>query len=168
LGKSRDWLLASLTGLVDREVCGSPENSERRQETVVVADHGEANHRVLGWLDSSEVCEPNDLGGVGHRVVHGGYRFAEPTPITNEVIGAIEDISQLAPLHNGPSLSNPSVEATSLYDKLEHVILPMFYRRQNDFAEIMRSAIAVNGSFFNAQRMVSQYMHNAYSVIERG
>jgi starch phosphorylase len=48
------------------------------------------------------------------------------------------------------------------------VILPMFYRRQNDFAEIMRSAIAVNGSFFNAQRMVSQYMHNAYSVIERG
>lgn len=66
------------------------------------------------------------------------------------------------------AVSNPSVEATSLYDKLEHVILPMFYRRQNDFAEIMRSAIAVNGSFFNAQRMVSQYMHNAYSVIERG
>ena len=50
---------------------------------------------------------------------------------------------------------------------VEHVILPMFYRRQSDFAEIMRSAIIANGSFFNAQRMLSQYKHNAYSVIER-
>lgn len=98
------------SGIVDRiggkgTLRFTAENSERLQETVVVADHGEATRRVLSWLDSSKVCEPNDLDGVGHRVVHGGYRFAEPTLITNEVIGAIEDISQLAPLHNGPSLS---------------------------------------------------------------
>jgi len=58
--------------------------------------------------------------------------------------------------------SNPSFEATSLYDKMENVILPMFYNRPRDFAEIMRSAIAINGSFFNAQRMLSQYVRNAY------
>lgn len=60
-------------------------------------------------------------------------------------------------------LDNPAAEAASLYDKLELVILPMFYERPNSFVEIMRSTIALNGSFFNAQRMVSQYMLNAYS-----
>jgi glycogen phosphorylase len=54
------------------------------------------------------------------------------------------------------------VEITSLYDKLEHVILPMFYTRPRAYAEIMRSAIAVNGSFFNTQRMLFQYRANAY------
>ncbi len=55
-----------------------------------------------------------------------------------------------------------AVEAASLYDKLEYLILPTFYRRPDAFAEIMRYAIAVNGSFFNAQRMVAQYVKNAY------
>jgi len=58
--------------------------------------------------------------------------------------------------------SNTAVEAASLYEKLEEVILPTFYKRPDAFAEIMRSAIAINGSFFNAQRMVSQYVKNAY------
>jgi starch phosphorylase len=54
------------------------------------------------------------------------------------------------------------IELASLYNKLEHVILPMFYLRPQAYAEVMRSAIAVNGSFFNTQRMVYQYVHNAY------
>ncbi len=58
--------------------------------------------------------------------------------------------------------SDSAIEATSLYDKLEYVILPMFYTRPDAFAEIMRYAIALNGSFFNAQRMVAQYVQNAY------
>jgi starch phosphorylase len=54
------------------------------------------------------------------------------------------------------------VEITSLYEKLDHVILPLFYTRPGAYAEIMRSAIAVNGSFFNTQRMLAQYVKNAY------
>jgi len=61
--------------------------------------------------------------------------------------------------------SNPSAEVASLYDKLESVILPMFYRHPREYAEVMRSAIALNGSFFNAQRMMMQYLKNAYAVI---
>jgi glycogen phosphorylase len=38
----------------------------------------------------------------------------------------------------------------------------MFYQRPGAFAEVMRSAIAINGSFFNTQRMVQQYEANAY------
>jgi starch phosphorylase len=38
----------------------------------------------------------------------------------------------------------------------------MFYRNPEDYGRVMRGAIAVNGSFFNAQRMVSQYLANAW------
>jgi len=61
--------------------------------------------------------------------------------------------------------SDPSKETASLYDKLEYVILPMFYGRPEAFAEVMRSAIALNASFFNAQRMMLQYLANAYQVL---
>jgi starch phosphorylase len=58
---------------------------------------------------------------------------------------------------------NDSVaEAASLYEKLENVILPLYYKQPENFARVMRSAVAVNGSFFNTQRMISQYVRNAY------
>ena len=60
------------------------------------------------------------------------------------------------------------VELASLYAKLEQTVLPMFYSRPQEFAQVMRSAIAVNGSFFNTQRMVSQYLLNAYGVERDG
>ncbi|MFH2002167.1 MAG: alpha-glucan family phosphorylase [Planctomycetota bacterium] len=58
--------------------------------------------------------------------------------------------------------SNPALETESLYDKLENVIVPMFYKKPKAYAEVMRFAIALNGSFFNAQRMMGQYLKNAY------
>lgn len=58
--------------------------------------------------------------------------------------------------------SDTAKEIASLYDKLEHVIAPMFYRQPEAFAQVMRFAIALNGSHFNAQRMILQYMGNAY------
>jgi starch phosphorylase len=61
--------------------------------------------------------------------------------------------------------SNPARETASLYDKLEYVILPMFYGRPTAYAAVMRSVIAINGSFFNAQRMMLQYLENAYQLI---
>ena len=56
----------------------------------------------------------------------------------------------------------PERDAIDLYMKLERVILPLFYGLPFAYAEVMRSAIALNGSFFNTQRMVRQYVHNAY------
>jgi len=55
-------------------------------------------------------------------------------------------------------------EAWSLYNKLRYVILPLFYQRPQGYARVMRSTIALNGSFFNAQRMMSQYVENAYKL----
>jgi starch phosphorylase len=53
-------------------------------------------------------------------------------------------------------------DAVSLYQKLEEVILPLFYNHRDRFIELMRHAIAINGSFFNTQRMLQQYVLNAY------
>ncbi|MFT4113506.1 alpha-glucan family phosphorylase [Silvibacterium sp.] len=53
-------------------------------------------------------------------------------------------------------------EATSLYEHLEQVILPLYYGDQNQWKRIMRSTIALNGSYFNTQRMIEQYILNAY------
>jgi starch phosphorylase len=57
---------------------------------------------------------------------------------------------------------DPGRDAVDLYIKLERVILPLFYGLPFAYAEVMRSAISLNGSFFNTQRMVRQYVHNAY------
>jgi starch phosphorylase len=57
-------------------------------------------------------------------------------------------------------------EANWLYDKLEHAILPLFYGKPDAYSEIRRSTIALNGSFFHTQRMVLQYVRNAYLGVE--
>jgi starch phosphorylase len=60
------------------------------------------------------------------------------------------------------SENDSKAEAISLYDKLENAVLPVFYKEPERFASVMRSAIALNGSFFNTQRMIFQYVRNAY------
>lgn len=54
-------------------------------------------------------------------------------------------------------------EAESLYDKLEKVVMPLYYKDPDGYAQVMRTAVALNGSFFNTQRMLLQYIFNAYS-----
>ncbi len=59
-------------------------------------------------------------------------------------------------------VSDDHSEAESLYYKLESAILPTFYHERRKFIEIMQHAIAVNGAYFNTQRMVQDYIANAY------
>ena len=54
-------------------------------------------------------------------------------------------------------------DATDLYQKLEHVIAPLFYDDRDGWMRVMRQCIALNGSFFNTHRMVRQYVAHAYS-----
>jgi starch phosphorylase len=58
--------------------------------------------------------------------------------------------------------SNWPEDASSLYDKLEHIILPLFYRDRDRFVDVMRHCIALNGSFFNTHRMMQEYVLKAY------
>ncbi|MFS6641895.1 acetate kinase, partial [Staphylococcus aureus] len=50
------------------------------------------NHRIIQSLQ--------DIDGVGHRVAHGGERFKDSTPVTDETLAEIERLAELAPLHN--------------------------------------------------------------------
>ncbi len=59
-------------------------------------------------------------------------------------------------------LDDETQEAESLYDKLENDILPLYYHYPDKWAQVMRMAMAMNGSFFNTQRMLYQYVTNAY------
>jgi len=53
-------------------------------------------------------------------------------------------------------------DAISLFNKLEEVVIPLFYRNRSSFIDTMRHAIALNGSFFSTQRMLLQYVLKAY------
>ncbi len=81
--------------------------------------------------------------------------------------GCFEGVTGWAIGDSWESESNTAKETASLYDKLEYIILPMYYGRPHEFANIMRSAIALNGSYYNAERMVFQYLENAYISEER-
>jgi len=61
-----------------------------------------------------------------------------------------------------PSPAQKIQEASSLYDKLEQVILPLYYQNQAGYLEVMRHTIALNGSYFNTERMLNQYVTKAY------
>jgi starch phosphorylase len=77
--------------------------------------------------------------------------------------GHIEGVTGWA-IGNDEVSEDPESEASTLYDKLEREILPMYYGRRNRYNEVMRSAIALNGAFFNTQRMLQQYLANAYAA----
>jgi starch phosphorylase len=79
------------------------------------------------------------------------------------VEGCIEGMTGWA-IGDGEDLGD-GFDADSLYDKLERVVVPAFYRTPDEYARIRRNAIAVNGSYFNTQRMVEQYAMGAYGLV---
>jgi starch phosphorylase len=78
------------------------------------------------------------------------------------VEGHVEHVTGWAIGGDSTDPGDHSWDAASLYDKLEQVILPLYYGKPEVYDRIRRSAISLNGSFFNTQRMVSQYVANAY------
>ncbi|HEY5657461.1 MAG TPA: alpha-glucan family phosphorylase, partial [Myxococcota bacterium] len=81
------------------------------------------------------------------------------------VEGCVEGVTGWAIGTDGhrDAASEPDLrDARALYDKLESAVVPCFYAEPQRFREIMRSAIALNASFFNTHRMVLQYLYDAY------
>jgi acetate kinase len=103
-------------------------------ETVEAAIDHAAGFDLIGRMNSREriFSGEDDLFGIGHRVVHGGERFQEPTVITEEVIAAIRELIPLAPLHNPANLlgievlrqSFPRVPQVAVFDTMFHQTLP--------------------------------------------
>jgi starch phosphorylase len=60
--------------------------------------------------------------------------------------------------------SDDNADRQDLFDKLEQVIVPKYYQDRDNWIRTMRSCIAINGSFFNTNRMMQQYVLNAYFI----
>jgi starch phosphorylase len=79
--------------------------------------------------------------------------------------GCIEGVTGWAIGPNHRSLvadDHRAQDAAALYDKLEQVVVPLFHDDRQGFINVMRHVIALNGAFFNTQRMLQQYVVKAY------
>jgi starch phosphorylase len=92
-------------------------------------------------------------------VLDGWWLEGHVEGVTGWAIGHDGDMWQVAdPRSSGMD------HAAALYDTLERAVLPTFYQRREAFIDIMRHAIALNGAFFTAQRMLQEYVLKAYDL----
>ena len=128
-------------GLVERigmdgSVIGHEKIGQEKIKTEVpMKDHKDAIAQVLAAIQDPEhgvVKSMADLGAVGHRVVHAGEKYAKSVLITEEVIKALEECVQLAPLHNPPNLLGiaacqelmPNTPMVAVFDTAFHQTMP--------------------------------------------
>jgi acetate kinase len=87
------------------------------EESSPIADHDAALRRAFDELaDSGIDLETVGLAAVGHRVVHGGNRFHRPTLLDAAVVAELDELSELAPLHNPPAIKGIEVARKLLPD----------------------------------------------------
>ena len=102
---------------------------------VPMKDHKDAIAQVLDAVQNPEygvVKSMDEIGAVGHRVVHAGEKYAESVLITDDVIKALEECVELAPLHNPPNLMGiaacrelmPDTPMVAVFDTAYHQTMP--------------------------------------------
>ncbi|OHW04065.1 acetate kinase [Staphylococcus aureus] len=98
-----------------------------------IKDHVEAVDIMLDAFKKHNIINDiNDIDGTGHRVVHGGEKFPESAAITDEVEKEIEELSELAPLHNPANLMGirafrkllPNIPHVAIFDTAFHQTMP--------------------------------------------
>ncbi|WP_242213611.1 acetate kinase [Bacillus cereus group sp. BfR-BA-01383] len=108
-------------------------DGEKQKEITSIPDHAVAVNMLLKKLTENGIVKSLDeIGGIGHRVVHGGEKFADSVLITDEVLADIEELSDLAPLHNPANLVGikafqevlPNVPAVAVFDTAFHQTMP--------------------------------------------
>ncbi|WP_226667031.1 acetate kinase [Metabacillus litoralis] len=125
-------------GLVERigindSVFSITVNDEKQTEVSDIPDHAVAVKILLSKLTDLGIIESLDeIEGIGHRVVHGGEIFNDSAIITDDTLSKIEELSDLAPLHNPANIVGikafkevlPNVEAVAVFDTAFHQTMP--------------------------------------------
>lgn len=99
--------LCERIGIEGSQITYTPTGGEKEENITPMPDHTEAIRLVLEALTNEKtgvVKSLSEIGAVGHRIVHGGEKFAASTIINDEVMKAIEECNDLAPLHNPANL----------------------------------------------------------------
>jgi acetate kinase len=106
--KQRKLVSGIIEGIGEEATFSLLENKQNIQhEGIAVTDYSEATRHILTWLDKDlwqDQPKTQRLDALGHRIVHGGNQFPEPVVIDTDVIAGIEELEDLAPLHNAPAL----------------------------------------------------------------
>lgn len=111
------------------------EGKDDTKLTGEILDHQQGIEFLLGILISKEygvINSLDEINAVGHRVVHAGEEYSGSIMITNEVIGALERSTELAPLHNPPNLKGiyamttllPDIPQVGVFDTAFHQTMP--------------------------------------------
>ncbi len=127
--------LCERIGIPGSRLVYAPKDTSKIVTEAVMNDHTDAIRMVLGALTDEEsgvLKSLDDIKAVGHRVVHGGEKFAASTMITDDVIAAIEECNALAPLHNPANLIGikscrelmPEVPMVAVFDTAFHQTMP--------------------------------------------
>lgn len=112
-----------------------PAGMDKIKTERAMADHTVAVQMVIEALTDKEhgvIASLDEIGAVGHRIVHGGEKFSSSVLITDEVLKAIEECSDLAPLHNPANLIGinscrkimPGVPQAAVFDTAFHQTMP--------------------------------------------
>ncbi|MDE5778107.1 MAG: acetate kinase [Lachnospiraceae bacterium] len=120
---------------IDGRLTHKPNGGEEFIREDAMPNHSQAVAYVLEALTDEKhgvISSLSEIDAVGHRVVHGGEKFANSVVITDEVITAIEECNDLAPLHNPANLIGisackalmPGVPMTAVFDTAFHQTMP--------------------------------------------
>ena len=120
---------------IDGSLTYQPAGGEKVKSDKAMPTHTEAIQFVIDALTDPEtgvVKSLDEIGAVGHRVVHGGEKFASSVVITDEVKKAIEECNDLAPLHNPANLIGinacqelmPGTPMVAVFDTAFHQTMP--------------------------------------------
>lgn len=134
---------------IDGILTHQPAGKDKIKTEVAMPNHTVAVELVIKSLTDGEngvIKSLDEIGAVGHRVVHGGENFAESVVITDEVMKAIEDCNDLAPLHNPANLIGiracqelmPNVPMVAVFDTAFHQTMPKkayFYGLPHEYYE---------------------------------
>ncbi|HSS63600.1 MAG TPA: acetate kinase [Gammaproteobacteria bacterium] len=123
--------IGAVSSIATYEVDDGP----RERLSVKAKDHGVAMEMVLDFLighEAAPIESADDVKAVGHRVVHGGERFSRAVSVDDEVISAIADAFDLAPLHNPANLKGieaarralPNAVHVAVFDTAFHHTMP--------------------------------------------
>jgi acetate kinase len=120
---------------IDGRLVYQPEGGEKEKTDASMPTHKEAIKMVLEALMNEKtgvIKSLDEVGAVGHRVVHGGEKFASSSIITEEMLKAVEECNDLAPLHNPANLIGiracqalmPNTPMVGVFDTAFHQTMP--------------------------------------------
>jgi acetate kinase len=90
-------------------------------ESIATSDHIESTQKLFALLNRYDELSLQTIDGVGHRVVHGGDAFIKPTMVNQQVLSTLDDLCQLAPIHNPISLKGIQEAQAILGEKVPMV-----------------------------------------------